>query len=396
MPDNPRIPVPPTANPVYLTNAFLQAPGGHFWESPGKVRRSGAIPAQMLYCMVHAVKPVPGINPLADAGYPFYKRDGATLVDGLPADPNQQFYFQYHKRFQRQRVTAIRLGVPAWETESSLDFIGLPTTGSSWPASEYNNQPDPSAGLDNRWMRRGNLPEVQPGLTYAVDAYGHYEWQNIWDGTGERGIFLDESDPNDSYVPATAYAKGYDLGLLPFAATTGRRYFTTSYDFVPRCGYLNPTGEYPNFRYAGYTEGWASYLTRFNGEFGQVDSINANVPTSSAATGPQSVVEMLGWTYDYAAWSYPINPFTTPYPQISTGTTSAIAAFRSKIRLPAAATDGRRILFIDQEQPHVGAAIRREVGSIFLEPGQEYSLSPQQMPPFDQWLSHHIIYATFG
>lgn len=59
-PNNPRI-VP--ASPFCpQTNAFLEAPGRVFWESPGRVRRSGAKPQDMIVRNVDCVKYVHGFG----------------------------------------------------------------------------------------------------------------------------------------------------------------------------------------------------------------------------------------------------------------------------------------------------------------------------------------------
>jgi len=132
MPDNPRI--VPAASSCFLTNAFLEGPGHGFWESPGRVRRSGANPQPMYAKTIRAVKAVFGFTGVSQ-GHTTDLGEYPWLSD--PYEAATRRWMSSNHVITRDLLSTYYWGTAS--NNSSISNAGVPTHG------EFHF---PQAGLD--------------------------------------------------------------------------------------------------------------------------------------------------------------------------------------------------------------------------------------------------------
>ncbi len=316
MPDNPRIEVKPTANPCWVTDAFLESPGLNtdhsksgfaFWESPGRERRSGAVLPEMIGRQVAAGKAFQGVRP-QDLG----------LIDNVNEPTTTPFADRFsfnQRRFLRQSLTYYRFDsinptppqfefTESWETAVNRD-TGVPTGLTTPELYAENGQ------VARRYIWMPSVPFAQSlGPLYGDTLTRVRDWTALgrtdevvqFSGGVELRVngrstqlLADENDPALDFEKVRAFCEGYSLDSLDWATfPNGVQHITSAREFHPGIA-----GNYQGTNFSSYD-----------------GALGISNYTSDSAHFRGRLLEIAGW-----AWS------GTTFP--------VITAFLADVRFPA-------------------------------------------------------------
>lgn len=376
MPDNPRIEPLPVPN-CYATNAFLQAPGRMFWESPGRVRRSGAARPPLLACQVIAFKANHGIHPAA-LGY-----SAAAIAAMWPDAPESAYYAGINPtaRFAHHNIIGALDGRPR-HSNTAVGGTGIPTTDIYWELAYYDNPP-PGWTLDYTWMRKRTDFAADFFTNVSADGALNYAWTRDDGATtsSESGEIGPEREPVACYDAVKNYVEGYGGPVLSqFTSGNGRQRLANARDFYPATGFRNQvTDANGRLAYNGYTSGFD--FSSYDGAF------DAPGFTNEFGTQPNNSWIISGWSYSTGGNS-----------GVGQSQQTGIAATRSSLKLPPLYGSLRLLFLLTERDFGSNVDSVTPVGDYLLQPGETFDYIGRggKIPNFMKFKSYRWIVAVAG
>lgn len=339
MPDNPRI-VPVTIPSCSQTDAFLQAPGKEFWESPGRVRRSGAVIQPLSVRRVDAGRKVFGAQ--------------SQLMFG-PSDQNISYspyadIYEYH--FTRYLNHRREWHYDDWGNLEQSSAIGINGVPSNTVAYWSNPDPDGTPG--------------QISWCFSTPSF-IASWYHAY-----FPVFV----PSVLLITQTSYYAGYPH-LKNWTVNETLSNPWTAQDVWVQCKSVCDTH---------ILSSWVTHPTGSFTLYGTKDFLFANLYTGtdysggdfSAYTGEWFILQggqglIGGPTTALSGWQLNLTP---------AGGTPSVSVCRSDFRMSPTDPRPNRTLTIVEEVVYLnGQRFVSNIGSVTLTPGQEHFLAvPEWMP----------------